>query len=129
MALTSWQGSIVRKADIYTSKNYLTHDELDILNRLVTVFLETAELRVKIRKDLTIKYWQETVDKLITDNGIELLKNKGKISQEEMRSIVEGRYEEFDFMRKQAEAAQADMVELQELEAEVKKIAPTRGRV
>lgn len=53
MNLTSWKGKIVRKQDIYISKNYLTQDELDTLNRLVTIFLETAELRVKMRKDLT----------------------------------------------------------------------------
>lgn len=123
MALTNWQGTIVRKADIYTSKNYLTHDELDILSRLVTVFLETAELRVKIRKDLTIAYWKEIVDKLITDNGIALLKNKGSISQEEMRAIVSQRYDEFDFLRKQAEAQQADLQDLQEIEEEAKLIA------
>ena len=126
MALTNWQGSVVRKADIYTSKNYLTHDELDILNRLVTVFLETAELRVKIHKDLTIKYWKETVDKLITDNGISLLKNKGSISQETMRSIVAKRYDEFDFLRKQAEAKEADFADLKEIEAEIKALGSSK---
>ena len=45
---------VVRKQDIYTIKNYLTEDELDSLNRIVTIFLESAELRVKMRKDLTI---------------------------------------------------------------------------
>jgi len=123
MALTSWKGTIVRKTDIYISKNYLTSDELDILNRLVTVFLETAELRVKIRKDLTLQYWVDTVDKLITDNGINLLKGKGKISQEQMRSIVSKRYEEYDFLRKQQELVQEDILELKEIEAEVDKIA------
>lgn len=127
MSLTNWQGTIVRKADIYTSKNYLTHDELDILNRLVTVFLETAELRVKIRKDLTIAYWKETVDKLITDNGIALLKGKGSISQEAMRAIVSKRYDEFDFLRKQAEAQEADDTDFQEIEEEAKLIAARKA--
>lgn len=56
MALTSWQGGIVRRKDIYTAKNYLTADELDSLNRLVTIFLESAEFRVKLRKDLTLSF-------------------------------------------------------------------------
>ncbi len=47
MGLTSWKGSIVRKQDIYTAKNYLDADEIDTLNRLVVIFLETAELRAK----------------------------------------------------------------------------------
>lgn len=49
MALTNWKGSIVRKQDIFTAKNYLTEDEIDSLNRFVVVFLETAELRAKNR--------------------------------------------------------------------------------
>jgi hypothetical protein len=59
MALTSWQGSVVRKQDIFIAKNYLNEDELDTLNRLVVIFLETAELRAKNRVDITIKFWRE----------------------------------------------------------------------
>lgn len=123
MGLTSWSGERVRKADIYVSKNYLTSDELDILNRLVTVFLETAELRVKLRSDLTLSYWLESVDKLLTDNGVPLLTDKGRISHEAMKKIVDRKYEEFDFTRKQAEAQEADMLDMQELEEEAKLIA------
>lgn len=123
MGLTSWSGERVRKADIYVSKNYLTNDELDILNRLVTVFLETAELRVKLRSDLTLSYWLESVDKLLTDNGVPLLSDKGRISHEAMKKIVDRKYEAFDFNRKQAEALEADMLDMQELEEEAKLIA------
>lgn len=44
MALTSWKGGVVRKQDIFIAKNYLNSDEIDTLNRLVVIFLETAEL-------------------------------------------------------------------------------------
>ena len=54
MALTSWKGSIVRKQDIFIAKNYLYEDEIDTLNRLVVIFLESAELRVKSRNDKTM---------------------------------------------------------------------------
>lgn len=50
MGLTSWAGAVVRKQDIVIAKNYLTADELDSLNRFVSVFLETAELRAKNRQ-------------------------------------------------------------------------------
>ena len=79
MALTSWKGSIVRKQDIYISKNYLTKDELDILNRMVIIFLETAELRAKMRKYLTMLYWKENFDKILVDNGFSLLNDKGGV--------------------------------------------------
>lgn len=83
MALTSWSGSIVRKKDIIIAKNYLTEDEIDSLNRLVTIFLESAELRVKLRKDLTLSYWRGAVDKLLNDHDIPVLVNHGNHSQEQ----------------------------------------------
>jgi len=116
MALTSWQGERVRKADIIVSKNYLTEDELDSLNRIVAVFLESAELRVKMRKDLTLKYWQDTVDSLLKDHGIPLLKSRGKHSHNYMIEHVSKIYSEFDTNRKHWEAAQADRDDMAELE-------------
>ncbi len=65
MGLTSWKGKIVRKLDIYISKNYLHEDEIDSLNRLVSIFLESAEMRVKERRDLTIDYWRNNVNSLL----------------------------------------------------------------
>jgi len=56
MGLTNWKGSIVRKQDIYTAKNYINADEIDTLNRLVVIFLETAELRAKKRVDITMDF-------------------------------------------------------------------------
>ena len=58
MNLTSWKGSIVRKQDIFIAKNYLTEDEIDTLNRLVVIFLESAELRAKNRRDITMDFWR-----------------------------------------------------------------------
>lgn len=66
MALTSWKGSIVRKQDIYIAKNYLKEGEIDILNRLTVLFLESAERRVKERRDLTINFWKTNVDVLLS---------------------------------------------------------------
>ena len=73
MNLTSWKGNVVRKQDIYISKNYLTEDEIDSLNRIVTIFLESAELHVKLRKDLTLSFWQQNVDKILIDHSLPLL--------------------------------------------------------
>ena len=115
MNLTSWKGKIVRKQDIYISKNYLTQDELDTLNRLVTIFLETAELRVKMRKDLTLKFWEDNVDKLISDNDFPLLDDKGSWSRIQADKKVEEIYLEFDQRRKYFEAKEADRQEAEEL--------------
>ena len=88
MSLTSWKGAIVRKQDIYIAKNYLTEDEIDSLNRFVVVFLETAELRIKNRQDITIKFWQENIDRIIELNDKELLTHKGSISKIKMEKQV-----------------------------------------
>lgn len=60
--LLTWQGDTVRKADIIVVKNYLTEDELDTLNRLVVIFLETAELRAKNKQETRMAYWKQNVD-------------------------------------------------------------------
>ncbi len=115
MNLTSWKGSIVRKQDIYIAKNYLTEDEIDSLNRFVTVFLETAELRAKNRQDLTISFWMQNVDKIIELNDKTLLKAPGKISHQQMEKMIEAIYEKFDYKRKKEEAKKEDTRELDEL--------------
>lgn len=118
MALTSWQGSIVRRKDIYTAKNYLTADELDTLNRLVTLFLESAEFRVKRRKDLTLPFWRSSVDKLLEDHDVPLLASSGKVSRRQMEERVNDIYTAFDARRKKSDAAAADREDLAELAAD-----------
>ena len=122
MALTSWSGSIVRKADVIVAKNYLTSDEIDVLNRLVTIFLESAELHVKMRKDLTLDFWRASVDKLLLDHGVPLLQSHGKITMEQAQIHARKVYEEFDARRKAFDAAQADAIDLLVLEQEAKSI-------
>ncbi len=121
MALTSWKGTIVRKQDIYIAKNYLSENELDTLNRLVAIFLETAELRVKDRIDITMKFWKENVDKILTFSDKEIIQGIGKISNKQMEDKVKKIYENFDSKRKIVEAQQADQIELKEIEKLLKK--------
>ena len=112
MALTNWKGTKVRKQDIYIAKNYLTKDEIDTLNRLVVIFLETAELRVKERLDITMKFWAENVDKLLEFNNKPLLTTKGSIGNKEMVSEM---YNLFEKRRKNVEALEADELDIKEL--------------
>lgn len=115
MALTSWKGSVVRKQDIYIAKNYLRADEIDMLNRLTTLFLESAEIRVKERCDLTINYWRQNVDNLLQFQNKDVLRNVGSISNKEMETRVEAVYEKFDQRRKRADAQLADQMDDEEL--------------
>lgn len=116
MGLTSWKGSVVRKGDILIAKNYLSKDELDSLNRLVNVFLESAELRVKDNKTLTMDFWKENVDSLLTFQGKDILKGNGGISNEKMEQVVRQRYEIFDKKRKEETRIKADLEDEKMLE-------------
>lgn len=122
MALTSWKGKVVRKQDIYIAKNYLTEDEIDNLNRFVTVFLETAELRAKNRQDITMAFWRENIDKIILLNDKAILQGKGKLSNEQMEKKVDALFATFDAYRKIAEAKQADEQDQEELKSLENKI-------
>jgi len=115
MALTHWKGTKVRKQDIFIAKNYLTKDEIDILNRLVVIFLETAELRIKERISITMKFWTENVDKLLEFNNKPILTTKGSVSSKEMEEKVSDMYQSFDQRRKEFEALEADELDIKEL--------------
>ena len=121
MGLTAWKGSVVRKQDIVVAKNYLNADEIELLNRLTTLFLDTAELRVKDKKDLTLDYWRATTDSVISFNGKDVLQGKGQVSNSEMESSVFAEYEKFNAKRKADEALAADREDMKILEAIIKK--------
>jgi hypothetical protein len=124
MALTTWSGSRVRKQDIIVAKNYLSEDEVDTLNRLVVIFLEQAELRAKQQKELTLDYWRNSVDRMLSSNDQPLLAGPGAISHEAMKTIASERYEDFETKRRKQEAIAADAEDLQaieELEREIKR--------
>ena len=107
----------MRKQDVIVAKNYLTAEEVDTLNRLVVIFLEQAELRVKERKQLTLDYWRQNVDRLMEFNERPVLQGAGRISAEQMKGIAHERYEVFDARRRRAEALAADVEDLRMLES------------
>jgi hypothetical protein len=124
MALTSWKGTVVRKQDIFIAKNYLTKDEIDTLNRLVVIFLESAELRAKNRMDITMKFWHENVDRILEFQDKNILRNAGSISNKQMEAKVRAIYAQYDKRRKEYEAMEADkqdLEELKQLEEKIKK--------
>ena len=115
--LLHWKGARVRKQDILTAKNYLNEDEIDTLNRLVVIFLETAELRAKSRQETRMMFWKGSVDQIITSNGFPLLAHAGTISHERMESTTNALFLDYDQHRKQHEALKADQQDEAELTA------------
>ena len=122
--LQHWKGVQVRKQDILTAKNYLTEDEIDTLNRLVVIFLETAELRTKNRQEIRMAFWRQNVDQIISSNGFPLLAHAGAISHAQMESKTEALYQDFDQRRKQQDALQADQQDQQD-QADLKALENT----
>lgn len=120
--LRAWSGGRVRKQDILIAKNYLSEDEIDTLNRLVVIFLETAELRAKNRQEIPMRFWMENVGQIIASNGFPLLKSAGSVSHEQMEAATSERYLAFDEQRKQQEARAADAADAAELAAIENKI-------
>lgn len=122
MGLTSWKGSRVRKEDVIIAKNYLSEDEIDTLNRMVTLFLDTAELRVKEQIPLSIDFWKQEADSVIQFSRKPLLLGKGKVSKEKAKDFAEKQYAVFDSERKKTEALQADLEDQKAIEELLKKL-------
>lgn len=107
---------MVRKQDIFIVKNYLTEDEIDTLNRLVVIFLESAELRVKNRLDIHMSFWKENFKRILESNEQNMLTGPGAISKAQMEQKAAEIYDRFDAKRKAFEAIEADQQDLEDLE-------------
>jgi len=116
MNLLSFKGERVRKADVVVAKNYLDGEELEQLNRLVSMFLDFAELRAEQRKHLQLAHWRQYIDSFMAFNEQPLLRTAGNVSHEQMKQVAHERYEQFDQHRRNAEALAADKQELAALE-------------
>ena len=116
MGLTSFKGSIVRKGDIGTAKNYLQHDEIEKLNRIVTMYLDYAEDQAERRKTINMNQWAEKLDAFLKFNEKDLLTHSGKLQMAVAQQLAAKKYDEFDQKRKQEEALAADEEDIKELE-------------
>ena len=85
-------GGIVRKDDVSVAKNYLTEDELQVLNRIVNFYLEYAELQALDRKPMTMRNWITKLDEFLTISGRELLDHAGDVSAESAKTKAELEY-------------------------------------
>lgn len=126
--LLAWKGDRVRKQDILVAKNYLTEDEIDTLNRLVVIFLETAELRAKRQTITSMAFWRDNVGQIITANGFPLLEGAGSVSHVSMEQQITPLFQEYDQRRKTREAQVADALDEAELKALEDHIKHRRGK-
>ena len=85
----------MRKDDVAVAKNYLTEDELQVLNRIVNLYIEYAELQALERKPMTMRDWIAKLDEFMRISGRELLDDAGQISAEQGRLKAENEYERY----------------------------------
>ena len=95
MGLTSWSGSRPRREDTAIAKNYLNADELDTLNRIVTAYLEFAELQALNRKPMYMQNWIAKLDDFLRLGEREILDHAGRVSHQDALTKAEREYEKF----------------------------------
>lgn len=107
MGLTTWHGDKVRKQDVTISKNYLDKKELDILNRIVTMYLDYAELQAMNHRQMFMKDWRDKLDAFLQFNGQEILQNAGNITKKIADKLAIEKYEQFHQNRQAEEDERA----------------------
>lgn len=98
MGLTTWKNApkgAIRKTDVGIAKNYLNEDELDGLNRIVSMYLDYAESQAKKGTVMYMKNWVEKLDAFLKFNEQEILQHQGKVSHEIALALVENEFEKF----------------------------------
>jgi len=95
MGLTSWTGAMPRQSDAEIAKNYLSENELDTLNRIVSLYLDFAELQAKSHTPMYMKDWIQKLDDFLKLSGKALLNHAGKISAELARDKADTEYHRF----------------------------------
>ena len=93
--MTSWTGNRPKLADSEVAENYLAADELDTLNRLVTIYLDFAELQALNCKPMYMRNWIAKLDEFLKVSERDILKHAGKISHEAAIEKAHAEYEKF----------------------------------
>lgn len=116
MGLTSWKGSIVRKGDVGTAKNYLTAEEVEELNRIVVMYLDYAEDQAKRRRAVTMAEWADKLDAFLSFNERDVLTHAGHLRMDVAQKLATERFEVFDSNRRTGEALAANEDDIAHLE-------------
>ena len=119
LGLLSFKGAIPTKKETEIAKNYLNEQELIILNRMVTAYLEIAELQAINRKPMYMKDWVNRLDDFLTMTGSEILNHAGKVSHQKALDKAHTEYEKFKELHKN-ELSQVEKDFIKEIEITAK---------
>lgn len=125
MGMTNWVGSVIRKSETGIAKNYLSEKELNLLNRIVTLYLEFAEIQALNRNPMSMQDWIDKLDDFLKISGKQVLDHAGKITHDSALQKAHQEYEKFHQKRLQ-EPSRVE-VDFLEAEEELKKIESNRN--
>ena len=123
MGMTNWVGSKPSRSEASIAKNYLSPDELNVLNRIVTAYLELAEVQALNRRAMHMRDWIEKLDEFLRLTGRDILKHAGAISHEQAVQKAEVEFEKFH----RAELAEPSQVE-KDFDAAIKELKKLPAR-
>jgi hypothetical protein len=121
LGLTNFKGDKPNKQEIEVAKNYLNKEELDVLNRMVTAYLELAELQALNRKPMYMKDWIDRLDDFLTMTGSEILTNAGSISHQKALDKAHKEYEKYKEQTKN-ELSKAEKDFIKQMDTTAKKL-------
>ncbi len=128
MGLTSWKGAKVRRDDVTIAKNYLKEEEMEGLNRIVTMYLDYAEDQARRHQQIFMRDWRKKLDAFLKFNEREILNNPGKVSKGVADKLALDRYEIFHQHRLAVEAKQEALEDDRELKRIQNKIEKKKKR-
>ena len=121
MGLTSWRGAMPTKHEAEIAKNYLSEEEVDMLNRIVNLYLDFAELQAKSHVPMYMKDWIQKLDDFLKLSGKELLNHAGSVSAEVAKLKANEEYDKFS-ERTQYQLSPVEIHFLEAFEAERKRL-------
>jgi hypothetical protein len=95
MGLTTWAGSRPRREDVGIAKNYLSHEEIETLNLIVSAYLDFAELQARSRKPMTMRDWIARLDSFLTLSDRDLLTHAGSITHDAALAKARSEFDKF----------------------------------
>lgn len=121
MGLTTWRGAMPTKHEAEIAKNYLSEEEVDMLNRIVNLYLDFAELQAKSHVPMYMKDWIQKLDDFLKLSGKELLNHAGNVSAEVAKLKANEEYDKFH-ERTQYQLSPVEIHFLEAFEAERKRL-------
>ena len=95
MGLTSWAGRVIKRSDVEIAKNYLNEKEIDALNKIVTAYLDIAEVHALNQEPMYMKDWLETIDDYLKMTRRDILTTKGRVTHKQALEKAYGEYEKY----------------------------------